>query len=184
MVARLADYLDRQPPARRRLYSVLIAISLLTLPCYLLGFVLLAFSTASPVAPDQNLPTTAAPAPTFTAMPAAPPTAIERATREPELQWTATLELAAPTATGTESPTLTPAIATPTLAASATLVPGSPTPPPASPAPATTVAPSETAPPTTEPTSTSMPPTPENTAPAPPTAAPSDVPPPPTGGTT
>lgn len=34
MLDRFADWLDRQAPGRRRLYSVFIALALLTIPCY------------------------------------------------------------------------------------------------------------------------------------------------------
>jgi hypothetical protein len=50
MQHRLADWLDRQPPARRRLFSLLIAVILLTLPCYAAGVMLLVISGAEPSA--------------------------------------------------------------------------------------------------------------------------------------
>lgn len=51
MLDRLADWLDRQPSARRRLYSLLIGVILLTLPCYAAGVLLLVLSDAEPAQP-------------------------------------------------------------------------------------------------------------------------------------
>ncbi|MFN2115791.1 MAG: hypothetical protein ACK2T6_08745 [Anaerolineae bacterium] len=64
MLDRLADWLDRQPSSRRRLYSLLIAIILLTLPCYAAGILLLVLSDAepSPAVPTvEPLPTAMTP---------------------------------------------------------------------------------------------------------------------------
>jgi hypothetical protein len=42
---RFADWLDRQAPGRRRLYSVFIALALLTIPCYASATLLWFFNT-------------------------------------------------------------------------------------------------------------------------------------------
>src|SRR5262245_24955697 len=65
------DWLDSQPPGRRRLYSLFLALILLTLPCYAAGLFLLAFGT--PPAPENPAPAMTEEAP-LTPSPTASPT--------------------------------------------------------------------------------------------------------------
>ncbi len=132
MLARLAEFLERQPPVERRIYSFLLAITVLTLPCYLTGFVLLALSgpaaqTTSPMPPESSVATEAA-----TAEPLVSPVRRATLTPLPPALPTDTLpptETAVPSSTSSPTPTWlatwTPWLPTltPTWEATATLVP-------------------------------------------------------------
>ena len=120
MLDRLVDWLDRQPPKRRRLYGFFIAVILLTLPCYASGLVLLALCDASP----PTLPTVEpGRAPTAIVRPAerglaASPTAIQRrATPSPAI----TIEPTSPL-----RPVLAPITVVPTLVIIVTETPQAP----------------------------------------------------------
>jgi hypothetical protein len=75
MPHRLSSWLAAQPPQRRRLYSLLVAVILLTVPCYAAGIAMLALAPApgadgSPAAVTTEAPAAASAIP---AMPAATP---------------------------------------------------------------------------------------------------------------
>lgn len=101
--ARTAAWLGRQPPSRRRLYGALLAVTLLTIPCYVTGFLLLALGS-QPAPPQPPTPTA-----TMTAQPVpreeitvAPPFATETPRAAPiEPSDTPTLEVSIVTATAT-----------------------------------------------------------------------------------
>lgn len=108
MLERIADWLDRQPPGRRRLYSVFIALALLTLPCYAAGAALWALNVPGGGAPMVGEPeasaTAAEAAPT--ALPTAAPAPVEDLGDEDED------EPQAPSAVApTEAPPLAPTAA-------------------------------------------------------------------------
>lgn len=166
MPTRFIAWLEAQPIGRRRLYSVLVALTLVTLPCYAGGLALRVLDVRPPAAPERVptqdprptptasatsriIPTVAAP-PTWTAV--WPPE--EEGEPEPE---TATPDPAAPTSEG-PTPEASPAEA-------ATATPAAPTAGP-------TEAPS--AEPTAEP-ATGEPPTEAPTAPGPPTEEPTPI---------
>jgi hypothetical protein len=160
------DWLDSQPPGRRRLYSLFLALVLLTLPCYAAGLFLLAFGTPPP--PDNPAPVmTALPTatvltptaePTFGRIPTSPPASAPNfATDEPEPVATpifATLlpgTVLAETATPVALPTLTEVPTIPAVTETATEAPTVETPPPPATEPATPEPPT-TEPPTEPPT--------------------------------
>lgn len=144
--------LDQMPPRRRTLYVVFISLILATLPCYVLGGVLLAaarpvgripasptpFPTLTPLGlTPVLLPTFTVPfGPTETRHPTptqwVPPTFTPTATRTPTFTPTATATHTptfTPTATATHTPTPTPTItATATLTPTVSPVPTTPTP--------------------------------------------------------
>jgi len=162
----LADWLDRQPPGRRRLYVVFLAIILLALPCYALGGLLLWFNT--PPTTPQAVPTagvaSVTPAPSDTIEPGIP-TRAPRPTEPPTRPVipTAVPTLASPTVLPSETAT---AVATPTpTAAPTTAVPPTATPPlpPTATAIPPTVPPTDT--PAPPPTGTTAPPTPSGPPP-------------------
>lgn len=170
MISRLLDWLDSQPPPRRRLYTVLIALCLLTVPCYAAGLGLLAFSGGRD-APPPGLPAaTSAPAssespevpesPAPTRGPAAAPTDPPIATPSPTI-----VERSEPT------PDMAPIILT-----APPLEPAEPS--PTEPGPTEpVVTPTDSVLPSPSPTEdviwvTVVPPTPSEVAPAEPTAEP------------
>ncbi|MCE7938930.1 MAG: hypothetical protein DYG90_10180, partial [Chloroflexi bacterium CFX6] len=67
MFNRVADWLERQPPGRRRLYTAFIAITLLTVPCYGLGMLLLFLNAPPADGPAAPTPGVASVTPPVTA---------------------------------------------------------------------------------------------------------------------
>ncbi|MFZ8844192.1 hypothetical protein [Thermoflexus sp.] len=159
------NWLDQLPPRTRTLYVVFISIILATLPCYLLGGVLLAM--ARPAAPFPPSPT---PFPTLTPLALTPvvlPTFTvpfgPTETRLPTpTQWLPPTFTPTPTATHTATPSPTPSpppteTPTPTSTPTDTPTPTPTTPPPtATPAtPTDTPTPIHTPTPSPSPTPTS-----------------------------
>ncbi len=150
------NWLDQLPPRTRTLYVVFISIILATLPCYLLGGVLLAM--ARPAAPFPPSPT---PFPTLTPLALTPvvlPTFTvpfgPTETRLPTpTQWLPPTFTPTPTATHTATPSPTPS-PTPTGTPTPTSTPtDTPTPTPTTPTPtATPATPTDTPTPTHTPT--------------------------------
>jgi len=137
------NWLDQLPPRTRTLYVVFISIILATLPCYLLGGVLLAM--ARPAAPFPPSPT---PFPTLTPLALTPvvlPTFTvpfgPTETRLPTpTQWLPPTFTPTPTATHTATPSPTPS-PTPTETPTPTSTPtDTPTPTPTTPPPTATPA--------------------------------------------
>jgi len=137
------NWLDQLPPRTRTLYVVFISIILATLPCYLLGGVLLAM--ARPAAPFPPSPT---PFPTLTPLALTPvvlPTFTvpfgPTETRLPTpTQWLPPTFTPTPTATHTATPSPTPS-PTPTETPTPTSTPtDAPTPTPTTPPPTATPA--------------------------------------------
>lgn len=140
MLDRLADWLDQQPRTRRRLYSLFIAIILLTLPCYASGVLLLVISDAEPAPAVPTVEPGAAPTTMVgTANPdmAASPTAIRRRPTRPVLAASPTAARPVlPPPTGV--PTLILATDTPVVPATAVPIPTATEPPTEAPAPTNT----------------------------------------------
>lgn len=171
MLDRIADWLDQQPPGRRRLYSLFLAIVLLTLPCYAAGFALwaldvpgasmLPFGPRETALPTATVTATAAIEEPDSPPPEAPPEDDDEdepeATEPPPLA-TATDSLAPtspapiPSATSIVFPSIVPRLATETPQPSATALA-----------------------PTAEPTATDAPPEEPSETPLPP-AEPSETP--------
>lgn len=155
------NWLDQLPPRTRTLYVVFISIILATLPCYLLGGVLLAM--ARPAAPFPPSPT---PFPTLTPLALTPvvlPTFTvpfgPTETRLPTpTQWLPPTFTPTPTATHTATPSPTPS-PTPTGTPTPTSTPtDTPTPTPTTPTPtATPATPTDTPTPAHTPTPSSSP---------------------------
>ncbi|MBK8541031.1 MAG: hypothetical protein IPL60_13685 [Ardenticatenia bacterium] len=162
MPTRILAWLEAQPKGRRRLYSALIALTLVTLPCYAGGAALRVLDVRPPAAPvpmptpdDRPTPTASATSRIIPTV-AAPPTwtvVWQPPEEEPETPQ-ATLEPGAPTPepTATLSASVTPeapiATAMPTTAATA------------EPTAAPTAEPPTTEPPTAPPEPPVDPPTP------------------------
>jgi hypothetical protein len=153
MFDRIALWLDRQPPARRRLYSLLVSITLLTIPCYAAGLILYALSGPQPALPEPTPIGPAVTADTPSPGPDAYPTLIVRPTADQateEVRPSPTMMVA--TATSTQTPillasptstvTVQPTEAQATATATVRLEPTTPAPTSAS---ATTVAPTTAA---------------------------------------
>lgn len=179
MFAQVVDWLDAQPEPRRRLYGALIALMLLTVPCYAVGALMLAFTdpVAAPTGPPpaspgaatatgtlepEGVPTLGEPSESTSAA----PTAVRRG-GEGEPAPTATALVPEPSATPAPSAT---SEATPTSAALAT---ASPTaiiaPPPEQPSETPTAPPAS-------PTAIPVPPTDTPGATEAPTEAPTSAP--------
>ena len=94
MHSQLLDWLDAQPTPRRRLYSVLIALLLLTIPCYMAGIGLLALSGPDDdqeiVAPPDQEPVSGVSTPQPTSTSAAPTSLPPTETPRAEASATAT----------------------------------------------------------------------------------------------
>lgn len=170
MPSRLIAWLDAQPKGRRRLYSGLIALSLLTLPCYAAGLALRLLDVGPPPPPTVSLATAEA---TVTAsatiglklLPTVAPPPTWTPGFDPDLpeEPAATLDPSLPTvdpALASATPEAGGPVATPSETAP---LPASPTPPEATAEPAT-AEPATPEPATSEPTAP-----PEPTGP-PPTA--------------
>lgn len=155
MISRLVDWLDAQSPQRRRLYSLFLAILLLTLPCYAAGLFLLYFG--APMAPRDGIPLDTPPAwSTVQVPPSTMPTTTEVPREGPPAEEPASPVPATPMRTLPPQPTIlivtaTPGTVEPTITTPPTLALISPTPPPATTELPATAAPTTAAPPTGEP---------------------------------
>jgi hypothetical protein len=163
MLDRIADWLDKQPPGRRRLYSLFLAIVLLTVPCYAAGFALWALDVPGasmlPFGPRETAVATAtATATAEDAEPDSPPPVRPTADEdedEPEPSDppppVPTTPAPQPSATTIVFPTIVPRLATETPPPSATPLPPTNAPTATDPPPP---APSDTPAPPAEPSET------------------------------